>query len=265
MLLIKPGEPHGPVLLLDCLREIHEEARADRAEEIERRRKAGTPLDDATDWQAVDQVRDELVASLASKDAKTAAELAQKLTVMTQGNKLEPLPEWEADPDLDPVAVVLVVMSDSERRSHMARVADGWRAIRDAHVTGASQVRLRELDEAIVQVQMEMVCAGVQRVSGLESGPIDDVSGSIESIRRSGLLSSLYAVVQHHQSLPAKKAVRFGQRQQSTWASSTTAPPAQSSDGTSTDATGMDDRRTLQEPRTRLAHVHAVSSSTIQT
>lgn len=243
MLLIHPGEKHGPIMLLDALREIHGELQAERAKEIAERKKNNVPLDDSTDWSQVEAARDELVASVASKDAKSTTEHAGKLAALTAGNKLEPIPDFEADPELEGVAVELVVMSDADRRMCLAQVADGWRALRDAHIGGAGQVVVREADEAIVQAQERMVRLGVARVLGLDGGPVIDVASMLPSIRRSGLLAPLYQVASHFQGLSAKKAQRFGQPPQST-SQSTTAPNVQSivvvsSDVTATAASGL--------------------------
>lgn len=220
MLLISPGEKVGPVLLLDCLREIHEEAREARAKEIEERKKYNAPLDDSTDWSLVDGVRDELQAALAVKDAASVSRHAATMMAMTSGNKLEPIGDFEADPDLEGVAVEFVVMSDADRRMCLAQVADGWRAIRDAHIRGASQVEMRTLDEAVVQAQERMVGLGVARVLGLDGGPVLDVPAATPAIRRGGLLGPLYLATSHMQGLSAKKALRFGQPAPSTSPSS---------------------------------------------
>lgn len=263
MLLISPGEKHGPVLLLDCLREIHEEVRAERTREIEERNKNRIPLDDTTDWKVIEGVRDELVAGVASKDAKLVASLGLKLQALTVGNRLEPLGEFEPDDDLAGVAVTLVVMSDTDRRTFLARMSDGWRAVRDAHIAGASQTKLRDLDERIVDLQAQMVVLGLERIDGLESGPVTDIDASIDAIRRSGLLGPLFSVVQHHQGLSPKKARRFGLPVQSTSAS-TIALGAQSSVAGSLDAMA-EVTRTFAEVDMRHAPVLGATSSTTQT
>jgi hypothetical protein len=149
MMLIYPGTKGAPVLLQDILREAHEANRTARQTQIDGRRKRRVPLDDSTDWVAVGEARDSIIAAVAGQDSAKAATFARAIIEATDGNALEPLPEYVADPALDGIMVTMQVVADADRRMWTAETAACWERVTSSRVAGdvvATTKALVELD-----------------------------------------------------------------------------------------------------------------------
>ena len=100
-ILIYPGQQGEPVALLSVLREAHDAARAARQSEIDARKKARVPLDDSTNWQEVGEAIARASIAHGDRNTATVADAARTLLAHVDGNALEPIGEFVADPDLD--------------------------------------------------------------------------------------------------------------------------------------------------------------------
>lgn len=214
MLIVHPGELSLPVALTEVLREAHEVAREARAKEIEGRKAKRIPLDDTTNWQEVGEAV--AAASLAHGERDTAkvAEAARLLLVHTEGNALEPLPEYVPAPELAGIVCTFRMVADRDRRGWSARLTAAWRRYRDALVAD-DPIALRDADEAITAVYEDQVAACVAKLDGIE-GLRDSVADSLPGLRLAGLLLPLQRAVGHFLSLPPGKALRCGQPAPST-------------------------------------------------
>lgn len=208
MLLIYPGTRGEPVALQDVLREAHESLRAARAAQIESRKKRRVPLDDDTDWQAVGEARDSIIAAVAGRDSVKAAANARAIAELTEGNALEEIGAYEPSPELDGIVVTMQVVADADRRMWSAETAAQWQIVREARVAGdivRAQTALNQLDV----IAGKVVAAVVVALDGVE-GLKPTVAESIPGLQIAGLMGPLYAAARHFLDLPSPKAVRCG-------------------------------------------------------
>jgi hypothetical protein len=207
-LLIYPGTKGAPVALQDVLREAHEAGRVSRAGQIAERQRKRIPLDDSTDWQAVDDVAGSIAALAKSRSSAALALEARRLADLTDGNELEPIGDYVPVPDLDGITVTMQVVADSDRRMWGAQMQAQWQAVRDARVKGdpvASQAALNEID----RIGERMVCAVVVDIGGVD-GLKPAIAESIPGLAQVGLTGPLFQAARYFLELPAGKAVRCG-------------------------------------------------------
>lgn len=263
MLLLYPGQQSQMVSLQECLRQAHEQDAEERAKEIARRAANSIPLDDSTDWAAVSADMALLSEAVGAHDTAQVATVSSRMCSAVGNHKLEPLPTYEPDHDIDGIAIQFAVMSDADRRMLVARMGDGWTAMRNAVLRGASQSELQAIDEQIAAAQAEMIRLGCVAIDG-GGQHITDIEGAIPALRRSGLFGSVFRAVRAFQELPAKKAMRFGLLPLSTSEGTTTAGPA-APNGVAYWGAMAAGSHTLPTPSTRPEHAHVVTSSTMQT
>ncbi len=201
LVLLYPGSKSEPVKLQDVMRESHEAFAAGVALEIERRQKLGVPLDDATDWDAVD------VAVKAKDGPKVAA--------LVSGNTLRPVPAYDPTEGYDDVVVRFVALSESQRRDLSLAVALASDDLDKARVAGDIP-GVRAADERLDQARGAFVRAAICSlfISGVSLEGID--ADDLEAVRASGLLVDLYVAARDYQRLSPGKGGRFGSRPLST-------------------------------------------------
>ena len=215
MLLIYPGTRGAPVMLQDVLREAHNALRDQRTKQIEARQKKRVPLDDSTDWQAVIDKRDPLIEAIKARDTAKVYEKARAIAELVEGNALEPLPEYEADPALDGIVVTMAVVADADRRMWTAETAAAWDRVRLARMGNdpvAAQAALNQLDA----IAGKVVAAVVVDVAGAVDLEGKSVADAMPGLVLAGLLAPLYTAARYFLDLPAPKAVRCGLPPQST-------------------------------------------------
>lgn len=226
IVLLYPGQQGPLVSLQECLRQAHDDLRASRDQEIADRKRHHAPLDDETHWGEVREFATALALAVEVQDTVTVTEKARAIAARVEGNAIERLPEYQPDPNVDGIMVRHVVISDAARRDLLARLSDGWRAIRDAHLADAPQTQIRALDEVICQAQEDFVAATVCELIDDDGNRHVDIPPMIPALRRSGLLGPLFRSSQAFQALPPKKVMRFGSSALPTSGVTTTAPDA---------------------------------------
>jgi hypothetical protein len=208
-LLIYPGTRGAPVALQDVLREAHEAARVSRAAQIAERQRKRIPLDDSTDWQVVDTLAASIDVLAKAKSTTALAIEARRLLDATDGNALEPIGEYEANPDLDGITVTMQVIADSERRMWGAQMQAQWAAVRDARMAGDPVAAQRAMNE-IDRIGEAMTAAVVVEIKGVE-GLKATVAESMPGLAMVGLSGPLFSAARYFLELPAGKAVLCGQ------------------------------------------------------
>ncbi len=207
MLLIYPGTRGASVPLQNVLREAHEAMREQRARVIEVRQKKRVPLDDSTDWQAVIDKREPLIEAIGKRDTAKVAEKARAIVELVDGHALEPIDEYQPDPDLDGVMVTMQVVADADRRMWTAETTAAWMRVETAADPVAKQKALNELDAIAAKV----VAAVVVEIGGSVDLEGKSVADAMPALVLAGLLSPLYQAARYFLELPAPKAVRCGQ------------------------------------------------------
>ena len=215
MILIYPGTRGAPVLLQDVLREAHEAHRSARQTQIDSRRKRRVPLDDSTDWVAAGEARDSIIAAVAAQDSAKAATYARALLEATDGNALEPLPEYAPDPALDGIMVTMQVVADADRRMWTAETAACWERITKARAEGDHVAATRHLVE-LDAIAGRVVVAVVVDVGGSLDLEGKSIAEAVPALHLAGLLAPIYHAARHFLELPSPKAVRCGLPPQST-------------------------------------------------
>jgi len=213
-ILIYPGQQGEPVALLSVLREAHEAARASRQSEIDARKKARVPLDDSTDWQEVAEAVARASLAHGERNSVAVAAAARELVAATEGNALEPLGEYQPDPDLDGIVVTMRIVDDATRRLWAAKTQAAWMAIRAA-LAGDDVIARRDAYARLEGVYEEVIAGTVARLDGLQ-GLRDSMAESMPALRLAGLLVPLHAAARHFLELPPGKALRCGQQPPST-------------------------------------------------
>lgn len=207
-ILIYPGQTGEPVALSAVLREAHDEARRARQAEIDARKKAGIPLDDSTDWRALAATADALRAACDARDAPRVADLARVAVASTEGNALEPIGEYVADPDHEGIVLTLRVVDEATRRQWNAQTQAAWMTIRAAMRSDDVLAR-REGYDRLERVYESIVVGVVAKLEGLR-GLRDTVAESMPALRLAGLLVPLYSASRYFLELPPGKALRCG-------------------------------------------------------
>lgn len=213
-ILIYPGQLGEPVELQSVLREAHEEARKARQTEIDARNKARIPLDDSTRWPDVEEAISGLSLAHGARDSLRVAEHARRVLGLVEGNALEPLPEYEPNPELDGIVVTMRIVDDATRRLWSAKTQAAWIAIRDAARAEDALAR-RDAYARLETVYIEVVCGVVAKLDGVQ-GMRDTMAESMPGLLLAGLLVPLHTAARHFLELPAKKALRCGLPPQST-------------------------------------------------
>ena len=83
MLLVHPGQLGERVKLADILREAHNATRDAINEKIKARTAKGIPLDDSTDWSAVEGHAFKLTAAADNEDTPTVVAMAKAILEAT--------------------------------------------------------------------------------------------------------------------------------------------------------------------------------------
>jgi hypothetical protein len=213
-ILIYPGQQGDPVALQSVLREAHEAARAARQTEIDARRKARVPLDDATNWQEVAEAVARASLAHGERDSGKVAAAARDLLAHTDGNALEPLGEYQPDPDLDGIMVTMRIVDDATRRLWSAQTQAAWIAIRNS-IKSDDVVARRDAYSRLEAVYETVIVGVVAKLDGLE-GMKATVAESMPALRLAGLLVPLHVAARHFLELPPGKALRCGQQPPST-------------------------------------------------
>lgn len=208
IVLVYPGTLGQPVALQDVLREAHNEMRTTRQALIDKRTKMRIPLDDDTNWSALDDSVRAVSAAVAAQDGPAAQRAAQAIVDAVAGNTLEPLPEYQPDPALDGIVVTMKIAGDADRRRWVAEVAKAWQAVDESRQRGDA-VEVAQALSALDAVCSDVVAAVVVKIEGIE-GLADTVAASMPGLVGAGLLSPLYAAARHFLELPPGKAVRCG-------------------------------------------------------
>ncbi|MFO0447382.1 MAG: hypothetical protein ACK52I_01615 [Pseudomonadota bacterium] len=195
LVIISPGQQSDWVRLVDVQREAHDEERNARTKEIERRKRFGIPLDDDTDWTAVD-------AAVAKRDSALVARL-------TLGHAIEPLPEFEADEILTGVEVRFIAISEGERRRLSFAHASAVDALTAAGTKAADVLAACDARDAAMADWLSHAVAAV-RIDGVE------VDVDATNFAASGLLAPLFAAARDYQRLSPGKGTRFGWQPPST-------------------------------------------------
>lgn len=207
-ILIYPGQEGEPVALSAVLREAHDEARKVRQAEIDARNKARIPLDDSTNWDEVSKSVESLASANSAKDSSKVADHARALVAATEGNALEPVGDFVAEPDHDGIVVTFRVVDEATRRDWNARTQAAWLAIRAALRTD-DMVARREAYHRLESVYEQVVIGVVAKLDGLQ-GLKSTVAESMPALRLAGLLVPLYSAARHFLELPPGKALRCG-------------------------------------------------------
>jgi hypothetical protein len=207
-LLIYPGTKGTPVPLQDVLREAHEAFREARRLQIEQRRKRRVPLDDSTDWSEAKAAADRVSAAVTERDTAKASREARALAEMTDGNALEEVGPYDADPAVDGIMVTMQVVADADRRLWTAETQAAWSRLKEARIAGdhvAAQKALNDMDAVAARV-VSAVVVELQGIEGLKA----TIAESMPGLVLAGLLAPLYAAARHFLELPPGKAVRCG-------------------------------------------------------
>lgn len=209
-ILIYPGQRGEPVSLLAVLREAHEAARKARQGEIDARSRARIPLDDSTNWDAVGDIASSIQSAVTAKDSSAAARGARELLAATDGNALEPLPEFTPDNELEGITVTMQIVDDATRRLWNAQTQAAWMAVRDA--MRLDDVMARRDAYSRLESAYEAVIVGVVVSLGGLDGLKPTVVESMPALRLAGLLPPLHTAARHFLDLPPGKALRCGQQ-----------------------------------------------------
>jgi hypothetical protein len=207
-LLIYPGTKGTPVPLQDVLREAHEAFREARKLQIEQRRKRRVPLDDSTDWLEAKAGADRVSAAVTERDTAKVSREARALAELTDGNAIEEVGPYEADPAVDGIVVTMQVVADADRRLWTAETQAAWSRLKEARIAGdhvAAQQSLNAMDAVAARV-VSSVVVEMQGIEGLKA----TVAESMPGLVLAGLLAPLYAAARHFLELPPGKAVRCG-------------------------------------------------------
>lgn len=207
-ILIYPGQQGEPVALLSVLREAHDAARATRQAEIDTRKKARVPLDDSTNWQEVGEAIARASIAHGDRSTATVADAARVLLAHVDGNAIEPIGEFVADPDLDGIVVTMTIVDDATRRLWTAQTQAAWLAIRSA-MRSDDVIARREAYDRLERAYETVVCGVLAKLDGL-AGLKATVAESMPALRLAGLLVPLYTAARHFLELPPGKALRCG-------------------------------------------------------
>lgn len=200
LVLIRPGQVSDWVALVDVLREAHEEQAEERKKEIARRAEKGIPLDDDTDWAAVD-------AAVAAKDSA-------KVAALTSGNALAELPPFEAPRFADQVKLRIRAVSENTRRAAMMDVAAAVDAIAQA-IAGKHFEALPALQKARDAVFGEFIKLSVAELHVGEEAFVDVDDALVDALQATDLLAPIFAAARDYQRLSRGKGARFGSLQPS--------------------------------------------------
>lgn len=226
-LLIHPGEEGELCELLDLLRAQHDEVAAARQREIDERRIAGTPLDDAADWPKIDEVVGRVRAAVIARDSPAARLAASELLGATAG-ALVPLAPFRGDPLLAGVCVRFRVLEERRRRALAAAEAKALTALArafqadDPVASAAATDAVFDARGALLTESLVEAHVGEQQVAG-PSG-VD-----LAVLERNSLLTPIAQAASAFQELGPKKVRRSGSSLGSTLGASS-APSVPSSD-----------------------------------
>jgi hypothetical protein len=207
-LLIYPGTKGTPVPLQDVLREAHEAFREARKLQIEQRRKRRVPLDDSTDWLEAKAAADRVSAAVTERDTAKVSREARALAELTDGNAIEEVGPYEADPAVEGIVVTMQVVADADRRLWTAETQAAWSRLKEARIAGdhvAAQQSLNAMDAVAARV-VSAVVVEMQGIEGLKA----TIAESMPGLVLAGLLAPLYSAARHFLELPPGKAVRCG-------------------------------------------------------
>jgi hypothetical protein len=209
-LLIYPGQQGDPVALQAVLREAHDAARVSRQAEIDARQKARIPLDDSTRWPDVEEAVSAVSLAHGARDSVKVAEHARRLLALTDGNAIEPLGDYQPDPELDGIMLTMRVVDDATRRLWTAKTQAAWMSIRSSLKTDDVMTR-REAYDRLEAVYEEVIVGVVAKLDGLQ-GLKATVAESMPALRLAGLLVPLHTAARYFLELPPGKALRCGQQ-----------------------------------------------------
>ena len=191
----------GPLRNLDeCLRAAHERLAELVQAEVDKRREAGVPLDDQTDFAdlAVRLKKAEALCE-AGDGAALRKTLAEAAAAVSGG--LEPLKPYESDEDLAGVSVRIRAMTEAERLAFDKRLNE-------------SEDHAHRHD-----VKRSLVASVIDEVQGLEGddgpvtlkaegGKLDEEAMRVIDV--ADLVEPLYQAIKAFHQIPAAKKKRFG-------------------------------------------------------
>ncbi len=215
----------GPSIALnDALRDAHEALAETVRKEIAARKEKGIPLDDETDFVALEKVALEAASHAGNMNGAEARERLVAALAMCSGG-LKEIEAYEPNPEYEGVRLTLRSMTERSMIECREAIA-ACKTVTEQH-----------------EVLAGYVSRAVDRIEGVDSdvGAIVAEDGAIsekamEVLDLAGMVKDLWAVVRHYAELPPSKKKRFGLPRQSSSETSiaASAPPA---NGASSDAT----------------------------
>ena len=208
-LILYPGETGELVSLQECLRQLHEEARAAQQREAATRAENSSSPTERIDWAKAREAASKAGAAL---EAESPGAFRMLEEAAAHARVPQMLGEYVPSPEIEGISVRFRVLSEEQKQRMLSRVIRAHRsylASLEAKDEDAQSLTLPEVNAA----RAAFVLAVVAEVRGLESrkGPIASLdSESIEAVRLSGLLAPLYECAVAFQVLDPKKALRFG-------------------------------------------------------
>ena len=207
--LITAGQTSELVNLIDVLKEEHEASQKARQLQIDLRKEARIPLDDSTNWSEVQELADELKLSVMNKKTISASNTARKIFERTQGNSLEPLPDFVPPVIAEGVKIRFKILSNSQMRRLSTEISDAWQRKRDAFIDGNTD-KINDATDDIENGIIKTVCSTICEIQGIEGVTADNLKEFADALDCEGLLSMLYTVSRHFMDLPRKKALLCG-------------------------------------------------------
>lgn len=213
-ILVYAGQVSEEVALVNVLKEAHESFRASRNKQIEERKKRNIPLDDDTNWEFVDGLK-----QLILKEESSAAlcQLGRDLIEATIGNEMKPIDEFKLPESLKDLNISLrfKMISQADRRVFQAELNQVLEARKDALRAGDSvkAARLYNEFEKISFKLIEQTIESISGVEGIENFKTDSEEKRdqlIDALDASGLAVHLYTACNFFLELPRKKALRCG-------------------------------------------------------
>ena len=193
------------------LRDVHEDARAQRDREIAERKEQGATASEHADTVAAQAAAQAAVNAGAAGNEAGMRKALDDAARALGSSALEPFPAYKAMEEIEGISVVFRVLSERDRRTLSGAVMSAAESVH-----GSMTDRIQAVSDA----RAEVVRVAVAEVHGLETmagpfviradnGKLSDTD--LEALKVAGLHGVLYDAAITFQVLPAKKGVRFGQ------------------------------------------------------
>lgn len=201
------------VCLDDVLKQRHQQVADFVKEKIAKRKSRQIPLDDTTNFDEVNSIIEKINNS--KLNSLKLSELAKELSLHTEGNTIQELPEYKSSELAKTIKVRFNTISQSKLREIGAKTAH-YTSMRNEQYLLGNKIEANAAHEKLIEINIEMIRACVYELK-IDEQLLDIKDNNvIDALDSYGYLQDITNACDFFCGLPRKKQLQFGQQAQST-------------------------------------------------